>query len=124
MDYVPNASAFFDEFLGTAILIITLLAILDKRNMAAANGLVPVALFILVLGIGASFGMQTGDFIPAEVVFLPSKLLFTLGFALNPARDLGPRVLTALVGYGKLVFNYRKCVYLVDVYNSLVLIRN
>jgi aquaglyceroporin related protein len=61
MDYVPDSSAFFDEFLGTVVLVIGLLAILDKRNMGAPNGLAPVALFILVVGIGAGLGMQTGE---------------------------------------------------------------
>lgn len=60
LDYVPNASAFFDEFLGTAIVVICLFAIRDKRNLVAPNGLAPVAPFILVLGIGAGYGLQTG----------------------------------------------------------------
>jgi len=44
--------------------------------------------FITVLGIGTGIGMETG-------------------YAINPARDLGPRILTAMVGYGKAVFDFR-----------------
>lgn len=41
-----------------------------------------------MLGIGFAFGAQTG-------------------FAVNPARDLGPRILSAMAGYGRAVFNFR-----------------
>jgi len=44
--------------------------------------------FVAILGIATAFGMQTG-------------------FAINPARDLGPRIMTAMVGYGRQVFDYR-----------------
>ncbi|KAF9525543.1 putative aquaporin 4 [Crepidotus variabilis] len=88
LDYMTNVSAFFDEFLGTAVLLIVVLAMSDKKNLQPPSGLAPVVLFVLVLGIGASLGMQTG-------------------YAINPARDLGPRLLTAMVGYGKEVFTFR-----------------
>lgn len=85
-DYLTPASTFFDEFLGTAVFLIVIFAMLDKKNMPPPNGLGPLILFLVVLGIGSCIGMQTG-------------------FAINPARDLGPRILTAMVGYGGAVFS-------------------
>ncbi|KAI0043058.1 aquaporin [Auriscalpium vulgare] len=86
--YMPSANTFFDEFLGAFILLLVVFAISDKRNGPPPPGLVPLVIFILILGIGAAFGFQTG-------------------YAINPARDLGPRLMTAMVGYGHEVFNYR-----------------
>ncbi len=54
----------------------------DPRNAALPNSMLPIALFITILAEGLCMGMQTG-------------------YALNPARDLGPRMMTAMVGYGK-----------------------
>jgi len=89
LDYLPSAACFFSEFLGTAILLIGVLAVTDKSNGPPPAGLLPLALFILILGEGAALGMQTA-------------------YALNPARDLGPRVALAMVGYSKdVLFNYR-----------------
>lgn len=68
--------------MGTAVLLIIVCAITDARNGPPPPGMVPLAIFIAVLGIGISLGMQTG-------------------YAINPARDLGPRILTAMVGYGR-----------------------
>lgn len=87
-DYMTNVSAFFSEFFGTAILIIGILAFTDPKNHPVPNGLLPLAIFILFIGIGGSWGMETG-------------------YALNPARDFGPRLLTSMVGYGKDVYIYR-----------------
>ena len=103
---MTNVSAFFDEFVGSTVLMIVVLAITDRKNGPPPAGLAPLAIFFLVLGIGCAFGLQTGK----VVFFLRRFYLFILsvGYAINPARDLGPRLLTAMVGYGKQVFTYRK----------------
>ncbi|KAF8195403.1 aquaporin [Pholiota molesta] len=88
LPYMTNVSCFFDELLGTMVLLFVVLAMNDKKNSPPPSGLAPLVLFILILGIGASLGMETG-------------------YAINPARDLGPRILTAMVGYGSEVFTFR-----------------
>ncbi|TCD66287.1 hypothetical protein EIP91_001578 [Steccherinum ochraceum] len=87
--HMSAAGAFFEEFLGTAVLLFVICAVTDKRNSPPPAGLVPLVLFFTLMGIAAAIGWQTG-------------------FALNPARDFGPRALTAMVGYGKQVFTYRQ----------------
>jgi aquaglyceroporin related protein, other eukaryote len=57
---MTNVSAFFDEFLGATVLMIVVLAMNDKKNGPPPAGLAPLVLFLLVLGIGNSLGMQTG----------------------------------------------------------------
>lgn len=43
------------------------------------------------------------------------------GFALNPARDLGPRLLTSVVGYGKVVYTFRQSVSIWLIIPELVI---
>ncbi|KAF5339654.1 hypothetical protein D9758_015590 [Tetrapyrgos nigripes] len=86
--YETNVSAFFSEFLATAILLVVILAVTDKRNTPPPYGLLPLVIFILTLGIAAALGMNTG-------------------FAINPARDLGPRMLMGMVGYDNEIWNFR-----------------
>lgn len=62
LDYMTNVSAFFSEYLTSAVLMISILAFTDPHNMAAPSGLLPLALFILILGIGVALGMETGTF--------------------------------------------------------------
>lgn len=73
-------------------------AVTDKRNNPLLPGLVPVALFVTILGVAAALGMQTGA---PELIIMDICAHLVLGFALNPARDFGPRLLTAMVGYGR-----------------------
>uniref|UniRef100_A0A0W0FQ63 Putative aquaporin 4 n=1 Tax=Moniliophthora roreri TaxID=221103 RepID=A0A0W0FQ63_MONRR len=88
LDYMTSVSCFFSEFFASAVLLIAIFAVIDKKNHAPPAGLLPLPLFILILGIGACLGMQTG-------------------YAINPARDLGPRILTSMVGYGSMVYSFR-----------------
>lgn len=57
------------------------LAIVDPNNNAVPGGLEPFTVGFVVLVIGLSMG-------------------FNSGYAVNPARDLGPRLFTALAGWG------------------------
>ncbi|KAJ7018967.1 putative aquaporin 5 [Mycena alexandri] len=90
VDYLPNGSAFFSEALGTAVLVLVIIATTDAGRGAAVPpaGLFPLVIFVTLLGISAALGMQTS-------------------FSLNPARDFGPRLLSAAVGYRGAVFSYR-----------------
>lgn len=49
------------------------------------SGLKPFMIGLTFWGVGASFGINTG-------------------YALNPARDLAPRIFSAIAGWGKDVF--------------------
>lgn len=66
---------------ATFLLISCILAITDSENMMPNKGLVPIALGSIVFAIGTSFG-------------------YNCGYAINPARDLGPRIFTAIAGWG------------------------
>ncbi|MGE0813558.1 MAG: MIP family channel protein [Vicinamibacterales bacterium] len=74
-----------DQVVGTALLIIGVFAIGDARNVAVPGWLGPLLVGLLVVGIGVSFG-------------------FNAGYAINPARDFGPRLFTAMAGWGAGVF--------------------
>lgn len=70
----------FDQILGTFILVFVILAIGDRLAAAKAAFLAPLMIGLLVVAIGMSFGALHG-------------------YAINPARDFGPRLLITLVGY-------------------------
>lgn len=74
-----------DQVFGTALLVGCVFAIVDKNNNAPDQGVAPVMIGLVVFVIGATFG-------------------FNCGYAINPARDLGPRLFTAVAGWGTGVF--------------------
>jgi aquaglyceroporin related protein len=81
--FMTVEGAFFEQFLVTAILVFGIFAINDLANTGAGT-LGPLMVGFLVIGIGMAFGWQTG-------------------YAINPARDLAPRLFAYLV-YGSEVF--------------------
>ncbi|GAA3657090.1 MIP/aquaporin family protein [Nonomuraea antimicrobica] len=69
-----------DQIIGTAILLFVIFALSDVANMAPSANMGPVVIGLLVVGIGMSFGTDAG-------------------YAINPARDFGPRLASFLTGY-------------------------
>lgn len=78
-----------DQVFGTAILLICVLAITDENNMKPTKGLIPISIGFVVFVIGMTYG-------------------FNCGYAINPARDLAPRIFTAIAGWGDTPFNYKE----------------
>jgi len=84
-DHLSIGNGFLDQVVGTALLAGVILAITDQKNNKITDGLTPVLIGLLVFTIGLSYG-------------------FNCGYAINPARDFGPRLFTSMVGYGSQVF--------------------
>lgn len=80
--FVGTFGAFCDEFVGTALLVGLIFAIVDGRNQPVQANLNPLIIGFLIVAIGASFGLNTG-------------------YAINPARDFGPRLWVAIVSGGQ-----------------------
>ena len=80
--FVGTFGAFGDEFIGTALLVGLIFAIVDGRNQPVQANLNPLIIGFLIVAIGASFGLNTG-------------------YAINPARDFGPRLWMAIVSGGE-----------------------
>ena len=74
-----------DQIVGTALLLLLIFAISDTKNLAPDPKFAPVVVGLIVTVIGMTFG-------------------FNAGYAINPARDLGPRLFTAVAGWGSEVF--------------------
>jgi glycerol uptake facilitator protein len=71
-----------DEIVGTMFLLILVVALTDARNSSPTGNAVPLAIGWAVFAIGSSLGANTG-------------------YAINPARDFGPRLFAYFAGWGK-----------------------
>jgi glycerol uptake facilitator protein len=83
---ISQLGALRDQIIGTAMLLILVLAITDARNMAPGSNMAPLIIGLAVVAIGMAIGAAAG-------------------YAINPARDLGPRLAAAVTGWGGDAFN-------------------
>ncbi|KAK2183039.1 hypothetical protein NP493_326g01001 [Ridgeia piscesae] len=91
-EFVSVGNGFFDQIVCTALLLMCVLSIFDPKNMNPSNGLIPIALGAMFTTLGMSFGVN-------------------FGYAVNPARDLAPRVFVAIAGWGTEVFSFKNYSY-------------
>ncbi len=75
----PQAG-FLDQFIGTGLLMLMIFAIIDEFNTPPGANLAPLMIGLVVVAIGMSFGGMHG-------------------YAINPARDFGPRLFTVFAGF-------------------------
>ncbi|MFD0903832.1 MIP/aquaporin family protein [Actinomadura sediminis] len=73
---------FRDQVIGTAILLFLVLALTDLRNSPPLANMTPFIIGLVVVAIGMAWGTNAG-------------------YAINPARDFGPRLAQFLTGYGE-----------------------
>jgi len=89
--FLGKVNQFFSEFIDSTILMFVIFALKDESNQGAmgktgAGQFFPLALFFLIFGLGACFGYETG-------------------YAMNLARDFGPRLMSYFVGYSSEVWS-------------------
>jgi glycerol uptake facilitator protein len=77
---ISQLGAFRDQIIGTGMLVLLVLAIIDARNMAPGSNMAPFIIGLAVVGIGMTIGAAAG-------------------YAINPARDLGPRLAAWVTGW-------------------------
>lgn len=73
-------AGFLDQLIGTGLLLLFIFAITDEFNSPPGANMAPLMIGLVVVAIGISFGGMHG-------------------YAINPARDFGPRLFTAVAGF-------------------------
>jgi glycerol uptake facilitator protein len=80
--YLANwVGPFVDQVVGTAFLVAFVFAIVDELNQPPKANLAPIVIGFVVVAIGLSLGANAG-------------------YAINPARDFGPRLFAGIAGWG------------------------
>ncbi|WP_214366517.1 MIP/aquaporin family protein [Pseudonocardia sp. H11422] len=92
VDGVGIPTAFLDQVIGTAILVFVVFAITTAANNPPLSNLGPVVVGLIVVGIGMAWGANAG-------------------YAINPARDLGPRLASLITGYETALYDQNGQLY-------------
>lgn len=71
---------FVDQVIGTAFLVGFIFAVTDEFNAPVKSNLAPIIIGFIVVAVGMSYGANAG-------------------YAINPARDFGPRIFAWLQGW-------------------------
>lgn len=100
-EFLSLSNAFLDQVIGTATLMLCILCLSEKRNTPVSDELQPPVVAAVVLGISISMSANCGA-------------------AINPARDLGPRLFTLSAGWGTEVFTCYNYWFWVPVVGPLV----
>lgn len=99
--FVSIPAAFADQVLGTALLVGLIFAVVDLLNQPVQSNLAPFIIGLIVVAVGLSFGLNAG-------------------FAINPARDFGPRLLALTVGFGRLAMPGPSAYFWVPIVGPLI----
>lgn len=91
--WLPKSSAFFSEAIASGALVCVVFALGDKGNLPTPRGTMAFAMFIVLVGIGAAMGVNTG-------------------YALNGARDTGPRLALWALGYGNEIWTHNSSYFI------------
>ncbi|KXG49504.1 Major intrinsic protein [Penicillium griseofulvum] len=83
--WISSTTAFFNEFIGTAFLIVTILALGDDQNAPPGAGMNSLIIGLVITCLSMCFSYQTGA-------------------AFNPSRDFGPRLALLVIGYPSTLF--------------------
>ncbi|KAF4321822.1 hypothetical protein BBO99_00004565 [Phytophthora kernoviae] len=100
-EQIPNWCGLANEIVGTALLVSGIFAVGDQLNKPASPYSFPGAVALMLTCIGMAFGLDTG-------------------YALNPARDFGPRLFTFFAGWGWKVFTARSAYFWIPIVGPFV----
>jgi len=86
--HVNTFQGLADQIFSTALFVGMICAITDERNAGVPKAVVPIIIGLAFVGILDSYA-------------------YNCGASLNPARDLMPRIFTAIAGWGGAPFTFR-----------------
>ncbi|MTD28922.1 MIP/aquaporin family protein [Erwinia sorbitola] len=101
--HIGVGQAFMVELVITAIMMALIMALTDDGNGLPRGPMAPLLIGFLIAIIGAAMGPLTG-------------------FALNPARDFGPKLFAWIAGWGNVAFTGARDIpyFLVPIFGPLI----